>query len=287
MAYPIYTIEQDAFPGALAEIPDTPQRLSVRGALPPKAHTLLAVVGSRAYSTYGKQAVEHIVEGLRGHPITIVSGLALGIDALAHQAAVRCGINTIAVPGSGLNDAVLYPARHRRLAAEILDSGGALLSEFDNDFRATPWAFPQRNRIMAGLSSAVLIVEATLKSGTLITARLAAEYDRDVLAIPGSIFSERSRGPHLFIGLGATPVTCADDVLRALNIDTQARSEQPPADTSPEEQRLLHALDQPRGRDELIRMLDMSADHANALIMLMELRGYIKTEDGMIFRHTT
>lgn len=284
MAYPIYTIEEDAFPGALAEIPDKPDRLSVRGTLPPEAHTLLAVVGSRAYSTYGKQVVDHLISGLRAHPITIVSGLAIGIDALAHQAALRNGMHTIAIPGSGLNDNVLYPARHRALAREILERGGALLSEFDDDFSATPWAFPQRNRIVAGMSSAVLVVEAALKSGALITARLAVDYNRDVLAVPGSIFSDTSAGTHFYIGLGATPVTSSDDILRALGMDTDTAPEVPDddLDLAPDERRVLAALSQPRHRDELIRILGMNADEANALIMLMELRGYLSTEGGEI-----
>ncbi|MDZ4284913.1 MAG: DNA-processing protein DprA, partial [Patescibacteria group bacterium] len=218
MEYPLYQISEKQFPGNLAEIPDKPKKLYVRGNLPPPDHKLLAVVGSRRYSTYGKQAVEHILGGLAGYPITIISGLAIGIDALAHRSALDHRIHTVAVPGSGLDDSVLYPRQNAALARAILAAGGGLMSEFEPDFRATDWAFPQRNRIMAGMADAVLIIEAALQSGTLITSRLATDYNRDVLAVPGSIFSKNSAGTHLLISLGATPVTCAADVGMALHL---------------------------------------------------------------------
>lgn len=222
--FPLAELDANNFPGALREIPDAPKKLFLRGALPPKGHKFLAVVGSRAHSPYGEDAVAHIIQGLEGHPISIVSGLALGIDALAHEAALSHHLHTIAVPGSGLNGDVLYPARNRPLAKRILESGGALLSEFDPSFRATKWSFPQRNRIMAGMADAVLLIEATRKSGTLITARLATDYNRDVLAVPGSIFSETSEGPNFFIKLGATPVVCGEDVLEALGLQNDTFS---------------------------------------------------------------
>ena len=134
MEYPLYEISEEQFPGNLAEIPDKPKMLYVRGNLPPAEQKLLAVVGSRKYSTYGKQAVELLLGGLSGYPITIISGLAIGIDGLAHRAALDNSINTLAVPGSGLDDSVLYPRQNQRLAHEILASGGGLVSEFAPDF---------------------------------------------------------------------------------------------------------------------------------------------------------
>src|SRR3989344_2642579 len=177
------------FPRRLREIPDPTEKIYLKGTLPSEDHKWLCVVGSRKYSSYGKEVCEKLIEGLRGYPVVIVSGLALGMDAIAHRAALSAKLHCVAVPGSGLDPSVLYPATNRRLADEILKAGGVLLSEFEPNFRATAWSFPQRNRIMAGLSDAVLVIEAEKRSGTLITARLATAYHRDVFTIPGSIFS--------------------------------------------------------------------------------------------------
>src|SRR3989344_4618820 len=187
----------DQFPRRLREIPDPPEKLYMQGVLPSEEHKWLCVVGSRRYTNYGKEVCGKLIEGLRGYPVVIVSGLALGIDALAHRAALAANLPCVAVPGSGLSPHVLHPASNRRLADDILLSGGAMLSEFEPDFRPTLWSFPQRNRIMAGLSDAVLVIEAESKSGTLITSKLATEYNRDVFTLPGSIFSSTSAGPHM------------------------------------------------------------------------------------------
>ena len=207
MEYPIAMMKIGDVSALLPEIPDAPDGVYVRGNLPPTNNSCLAVVGSRNYSNYGKQVVDYLISGLRGYPISIISGLALGIDALAHEAALNAGLHTLAVPGSGIDDSVIYPRRNFGLAQKILESGGGLLSEFEPTFRATTWSFPQRNRIMVGLSHAVLLIEASEKSGTLITARLTAEYNRDLLVVPGNIFLENSFGVHQFLKLGATPVT--------------------------------------------------------------------------------
>ncbi|MBX4210778.1 DNA-processing protein DprA, partial [Candidatus Parcubacteria bacterium] len=223
MPHTFSTLWPDDFPSRLREIPQTPKKLYIEGTVPNWEHKFLCVVGARAYTPYGKSVTEKIVGGLRGYPIIIVSGLALGIDAVAHKAALDSGLTTVAVPGSGLSPQVLYPSSNRELAKKIVSSGGALVSEFEHEFRATSWAFPQRNRIMAGLSHAVLVIEAEAKSGTLITSRLATDYNRDVLTVPGSILSKNSEGPHLLIKLGATPITSADDVLAALGFEKTAQ----------------------------------------------------------------
>ena len=210
------------FPELLKEITDPPKQLFIRGTFPnEKENKFLCVVGSRKYTPYGKEACRKIIEGLAGYPIVIVSGLAIGIDSVAHKTALEVGLKTIAVPGSGLDDSVLYPSMNKILAKNILEKNGALISEFEPTFKATPWSFPQRNRIMAGMSNAVLVIEAEKISGTLITSRLATEYNRDVLTIPGSIFSKNSEGPHMLLRTGATPITCAGDVLIALNIESE------------------------------------------------------------------
>ena len=276
------TLEQ--FPPILSEIADPPAQLYVRGMMPPEDHVTLAVVGARRHSGYGKEACEHLIAGLAGYPISIVSGLALGIDAIAHRAALKAGLHTIAVPGSGLSDEVLYPATHRALAREILSSGGALLSEFEPDFRATHWSFPQRNRIMAGLSRAVLIIEASEKSGTLITGRLALDYNRDVMVVPGSIFSDTSRGALKLLKDGANAVLHSRDILSILGFSVDAVPSQENLLLSQEEERVLMALAEPLARDDLIRTLSIPVRDANILLSAMELRGLIKESLGLVIK---
>lgn len=276
-----------AFPQLLKEITDPPEKLYLRGTLPSEDNKFLCVVGSRRFSAYGKDVCEKLIAGLSGLPIVIVSGLALGIDSIAHRAALKAGLQTIAVPGSGLKDSALYPPTHKILAHEILGKGGALISEFEPDFHATPWSFPQRNRIMAGLSDAVLVVEAERVSGTLITSRLATEYNRDVLTVPGSIFSKTSEGPHMLLRLGATPITTSAELLEALDFKTEVGEEtvrEIPEDCTDEEKQLLTILAEPMPRDTLIRELKLPTQRVNILLSLMEIKGLIKESQGEIHR---
>jgi len=281
----IREIGKKDFPKRLLEITDPPKKLFLQGVLPPEDSKYLCVVGSRKYSEYGRQAVEKLIAGLRGYPVVIVSGLALGIDSLAHRAALNAGLTTIAVPGSGLDPKVLYPASHKELARKIVAIGGCLLSEFEPNFRATSYSFPQRNRIMAGLSDAVLVVEAELKSGTLITSKFATEYNRDVLTIPGSIFSGNSAGPHMLLRLGATPITSSAELLEALGISLTKPSTLNPnnySDCSLDEKKVIALLAEPTPRDELIQALGLSASQANVLLSMMEIKGLIKESMGEI-----
>ena len=285
--FPIITLEPADFPHLLAEIPDGPKTLYLRGTLPPTENSLLAVVGSRHCSAYGKEATKMLIKGLASYPITIVSGLALGIDGIAHEAALDANLHTLAVPGSGVHDDVLYPPTHRRLAKKILESGGGILSEYEPLFTATTWAFPRRNRIMAGMSHATLIVEAGEKSGTLITARLALDYNRDVLVIPGSIFSRGSYGPHMLLRDGATPITNATDILEVLHIKphaTETTHHTFARDTV--EHKILAALETPLQKDALIRILALPIVDTQQTITLLELGGYIREEHGVIMRIT-
>src|SRR5690606_14344128 len=176
----IRALSFEEFPPLLKEIPDAPEKLFHAGAAIREENALLAVVGSRKYTEYGKRATEAIIAGLAGMNVTIVSGLALGIDAIAHRSALKAGLQTIAVPGSGLDPDHIYPGAHRGLASEILKKGGSLLSELEPTAAVFPSNFPRRNRIMAGMSHATLVIEAAPRSGTLITARLALEYNREV-----------------------------------------------------------------------------------------------------------
>ncbi|MEA3398962.1 MAG: DNA-processing protein DprA [Patescibacteria group bacterium] len=203
-------------PEELLEIPHPPKVLYTRGKLPSKEYTYLTVVGSRKYTKYGQEICKKLIAGLKDKKIVIVSGLALGIDTIAHRTALENGIKTLAIPGSGLDNHVLYPKQNRNLAQEIVDNDGCLLSEMKPNEKPTAYSFPQRNRLMAGISKAVLIIEAQEKSGTLITARMAVDYNRDVLVVPGSILSNNSSGNNKLIQQGATPITCSEDILEAL-----------------------------------------------------------------------
>ena len=191
MHFPITSIRPKDISELLPEIPECPKSLRIQGEFPVR-EKYLAVVGSRKYSEYGKAVCEHLIKGLAGQSVCIVSGLALGIDGIAHRAALSAGLATIAIPGSGLSSKVLYPSTHRGLAQMILEKGGCLISEFEDDFIATPWSFPQRNRIVVGISHATFVIEAELKSGTLISSKYAIDFNRDVFTIPHSIFSKTS-----------------------------------------------------------------------------------------------
>jgi len=273
------------FPPLVAEIPQPPKQLYVRGSLPSPEMKLLCVVGSRKYTNYGKQVVDHLIGGLTSYPVSIVSGLALGIDSIAHEAALGADLHTVAVPGSGLDESVLYPARHKPLARRILAAGGGMLSEFEPTFRATKWSFTTRNRIMAGMSHATLLIEAAERSGTLITARLAADYNRELLVVPGDIFSKNSKGVHQFLKLGATPVTEPADILYTLGIDPKKEGARPPAapprELPPQEQAVIDTLHEPTERDTLIRATGLPSHEANALLMQMEIKGLITSEHNI------
>ncbi|MFT5849327.1 MAG: DNA processing protein [Patiriisocius sp.] len=282
MHYPLQHIQPNEFSELLLEIPDVPKALNYRGALPATDMKLLAVVGSRKYSNYGKRVVDHLTAGLRGYNVGIVSGLALGIDSLAHKAALQNNLYTMAVPGSGISNSTIYPFRHRPLAQQILASGGGLLSEFEPYFTATKWSFTQRNRIMAGISHATLIIEATEKSGTLITARMATDYNRELLVVPGDIFSGNSVGPHQFLKLGATPVTNAIDILHALRIDPEMSNfTKEPVDLSPLEQKILTQLREPLDIDTLMNACNLSPQEINTLLMQMEIKGLLTSENHL------
>ncbi|HEY5588293.1 MAG TPA: DNA-processing protein DprA [Candidatus Paceibacterota bacterium] len=281
----IYKLKPEQFPKPLLEIPQPPKTLYIRGKLPDPDLTYLAVVGSRKYTSYGRDICEKLIRGLKDCPIVIVSGLALGIDSIAHKTAMEVGLTTISFPGSGLDNNVLYPRTNIRLAQEIVNNGGCLISEFEPNFIATLYSFPQRNRLMAGISKAVLIIEAEEKSGTLITARMALDYNRDVLAVPGSAFSSNSTGTNNLIKQGATPITSSEDILEALGFEIERpeiSDKEKYADCSKEELKIISLLREPMERDDLIRESGMKIAEANALLSIMELKDFIKEELGEI-----
>lgn len=272
------------FPSLLKEIPSPPEELYLIGEFPPEEALFIGVVGSRKFSNYGKESCEKIISGLKNssREIIIVSGMAIGIDGIAHKAALRNNLKTVAIPGSGLDDKVLHPRSNVELSKEIVEKGGCLLSEFPWDMPASVYTFPQRNRIIAGLSHCVLIIEAAEKSGALITANLALEFNRTVMAVPGSIFSENSKGANNLIKAGATPVFSAEDILDAFDISHEIKNLQ--LNFTPAEQQIFSALTEPMQKDDLIRKLDMPSAKINPVISMMILNGAIKESGGEIFR---
>ncbi len=280
----IRELARKEWPGELLEIPQPPERLWVRGALPPEGHKLLAVVGSRAMTRYGEEACQKLIAGLAGYPISIVSGLALGMDTCAHRAALAAGLHTLVVPGSGIDDSVLYPRSNRAFAKEILAAGGGFLSEYPPTTLSRVHFFPQRNRIMVGLADAVLIVEASNRSGTLITARLASEYNRDLLAVPHRIGDPHAFGPHLFIRLGAALVSEPLHILEALKIpprkDDDVLGASRASHLEGTEKEVWTLLATPMSRDEILRAAKSNAGEVLTALVSLELRGLLREEFG-------
>jgi DNA processing protein len=284
MEYPVREVlmHDAAFPTLLREIPKPPASVFVRGTLPDQSQKLLAVVGSRKMTQYGRMACEALIGGLAGYPITIVSGLALGVDACGHEAALKAGLHCVGVPGSAISDQEIVPKSNFQLAKRILIAGGALLSEFPEGHMVQKASFPQRNRIMAGMCHATLLVEAGEKSGTLITARLATDFNRELLVVPGSIFSEVSKGVHQFLKLGATPVTTSADILEVLGFSTQhVQPQMDISDRSKEELRILSALSEPQTRDALIDITGFSSAELSIHISQLELDGLVSEQAGI------
>jgi DNA processing protein len=284
MKFNLKILEGKNIPAELLRIPQPPKKLYIAGTLPPEGIVYLAVVGSRKATTYGRDVVKKLISGLKGYPIAIVSGLAVGIDALSHEAALSAGLLAVAFPGSGISEEVFFPPTSLKLAERIINSGGCVISEFEPDLKAAYYTFPMRNRLVAGLSKAALIIEAQEKSGTLITARMALDYNKDVLAVPGPISSDYSKGTNRLIQQGATPITCSDDILEALGfkVDKESKQQSLFEDARPEEKMVLKILSESMERDDLIREMKLSTGAANALLSVMEIKGLIKEEMGEI-----
>lgn len=287
MDFRIEKIEPNDFPPQLLEIPDSPTSLYIVGAPLDPNGLYLSVVGSRTHTSYGADACDSLIRGLQGSGIIIVSGLALGIDSVAHRSAMKAGLKTIAFPGSGLSERAIYPATNLSLAKEILASGGSLVSEFEPSFRATQWSFPRRNRILAGIAHATLIIEAADKSGTLITARLALDYNREVLAVPGPINSPTSLGTNLLIKQGATPITRSEDILEVFGLKQSSLfngTKDELENLSPEEKEIWEFIIEPQSRDTIIDASGKPIQEINSLLSTMEIKGLIKEELGEIRR---
>ncbi len=285
MTFPIRQLPQSEFPQLLHEVPDKPSRLYIRGELPREDRVFLCVVGSRACTIYGRRMTQKLIAGLAKYPVVIVSGLALGIDAEAHKAALDVGLPTVAVVPSSADNASLYPRSNHALAERILKSGGAIISENEAPFKAMIHSFPERNRVMAGMCKVTLLIEAGEKSGTLITARLALDYNREVLAIPHELGRETGEGVNRLIREGATLVRNSDDILQALGL----KSEEPlqaslPTDLTDIEIKILEALTESLVRDELIEKAELTAQEANVAVSSLLIRGLLTERLGKIER---
>jgi len=273
----ILTLQDKNYPSLLKEISQPPALLYYQGNIK-KDELTLAVVGPRKPSFYGQQVVRFLVEKLSLAGLTIVSGLARGIDTLAHQTALKAGGRTLAVIGSGLDQASLYPPSNRKLAQEIVKQG-VLFSEYPPGTPALPFHFPCRNRIMAGLSLGVLVIEAAEKSGALITAQFALEENREVFAVPGSIFSSQSVGSNRLIKQGAKLVTDIEDILEELNLEKRIETKriEEIVPESAEEKIILSFLsDEPIQLDKLIERTNLSIEKINPILTLMEMKGKVK-----------
>lgn len=268
---------------ALGEIPDPPKELWFAGTLPPPDSKKLAVVGSRAMTPYGKESCEFLISGLSGYPVSIVSGLALGLDAHAHRSALAAGLHTVAIPGSGLHERVLAPRTNLALAHDIVAKSGALLSEHPPNTAARTYFFPARNRLMAGIADAVLVIEARAESGTLITARLAGEYGKELLCVPHRIGDHTGHAAETFIRIGATLVTSPAHILEALGISTHPSIKPIPLpELSFTETLLLSLLTEPTEKDTLLRASNLPIGEALGALLTLELKGLIEERFGAI-----
>ncbi len=275
--------DDNDYPETLKEIYNPPQLLYFKGELYQK-EKCLAVVGSRNYTNYGKQIIDDIVRKVARTRISIVSGLALGVDAHAHNVSLEEGARAIAVLGTGLDKASIYPSYNRYLAEKIVDSGGALISEFPIGTAPLKHHFPQRNRIISGLSIATLVIEARARSGALITAKDALEQNREVLAVPGSIYSDLSKGPNMLIKEGARAILSYEDLAESLdleNIRNYIGKEIPVAENKEEEEILKHLKNEPIHIDVLVRLTGLNIKIVNATLSMMEIKGMVRNLGGM------
>lgn len=276
--------DDPSYPAQLKEIDDPPPVLYCKGSLTAADAWSLAVVGTRRATPYGRQVAEEMSHQLAANGITVVSGLARGIDAIAHKAALEAGGRTIAVLACGLD--VVYPPEHKKLAAQITDNG-ALVSDYPLGTEPRGDYFPRRNRIMSGMALGTLVVEGDIKSGALITTRLAVDQNREVFAVPGSIFSPQSRGTNTIIGRGeAKLVQNVEDILEELNLTMVPQqvemNELIPA-TDTEADILRHISKEPVHVDEVCRESGLPVSTVSSLLAMMELKGLVKQMAPMAY----
>lgn len=277
----ILTWEDKEYPKRLKEINQPPPVLYLRGAFLPEDHFSVAIVGTRRVTPYGRQVAEEIASSLAANGITIVSGLARGVDSIAHQAALRAGGRTLAVLGSGVDK--IYPPEHRNLAAQITGSG-AIISDYAPGTPPESSNFPPRNRIISGLSMAVVVIEAGRTSGALITAEFAVEQGREVFAVPGNILAPQSKGTNKLIQQGAHPLLDTQDILQVLNL-TRVSQQKKALKTLPSDEieaTLLKALGfEPQHIDEIRNQTGLPVEKVSSTLVIMELKGMVRRVGNM------
>lgn len=277
----VLTWRDDRYPVRLKEIENSPPVLYVRGSILEEDSWAVAIVGTRRITSYGRQVTLDVADGLASNGVTVVSGLARGVDAVAHRAALEAGGRTIAVLGSGVDK--IYPPEHRQLAEQIIASG-AIISDYAPGTPPEGVNFPPRNRIISGLSKAVVVVEAGRQSGALITAAFAAEQGREVFAVPGNIYAPQSKGTNLQIQQGAIPLLDVQDILETLNLAMVGEQKEArvvlPADAT---EALLYKVlsTEPIHVDEIRARTELPIDQVSAALTLMELKGMVRQVGGM------
>ena len=282
MNWPIKQIGtgEEVYPKLLSQIHDFPKKLYCRGNTSLLNSSCFAVVGTRKLTSYGKETAQQIVRDLANNGFTVVSGLALGIDAIAHQTTLDCGGKTIAVLGGGVGDKNIGPRTNFTLAQNILKNDGLLVSEYSDEEKIFASNFAVRDRIISGLSLGVLVVEADEKSGALITAKCALDQNRDVFAVPGSVLSPRSAGPNSLIQSGAKLVMNAYDIINEYHENLQLFSDKKKSilTKNPTEKKIVNLLDE-HGIlfvDDIIRMSGMETPAISVSLSMLEIRGIIK-----------
>ncbi|MBU0531257.1 MAG: DNA-processing protein DprA [Candidatus Uhrbacteria bacterium] len=272
----------ERYPQLLSTIYDPPACLFVRGNLPTPDAAYFSVVGSRKMTRYGEQATYDLIYPVAEAGLVITSGLALGVDAAAHQAALDVGGTTVAVLASGLDEIQIGPKQNLGLAHQIIERGGALVSEFPIGTEAFKSHFPFRNRIISGLARGVIVIEAAERSGTLITARSALEQGREVFAVPGPITSPLSVGPNNLIKMGAHPTTEAADILNVLGVEAGTSDLPAPEPESEIEKLILQQLSKhPVHVDLIIQQTKLETPEVTSTLTLMEMKGMVRHLGGM------
>jgi DNA processing protein len=277
----VLTWLDEAYPQRLKEIEQPPPVLYLRGELLPEDTWAVAIVGTRRVTPYGRQVTEEIASFLAANGVTVVSGLARGVDAIAHNAALKAGGRTLAVLGSGVDK--IYPPENRALAGQIFEHG-AILSDYAPGTPPESSNFPPRNRIISGLSMAVVVTEAGETSGALITAEFAAEQGREIFAVPGNILAPQSKGTNKLIQQGALPLLSASDIMQALNLTRvgqhkAARKALPANDV---EAKLLTAMgEEPLHVDEIRNQTGLPVEKVSATLVMMELKGMVRQVGNM------
>lgn len=277
----VLTWEDEGYPRLLREIDQPPPVLFVRGSIEPEDDWAVAVVGTRRVTTYGRQVAEELGAFLAQNGITVVSGLARGVDRIAHEAALKAGGRTVGVLGSGVDR--IYPPEHQHLA-ELMAKQGAVISDYPLGTPPDSANFPPRNRIISGLSKASIVVEASQESGALITATFAVNQGREVFAVPGGIYSPQSKGANRLIQDGAHPLLRFEDILEELHLgkvhEHQTARTLLPADV--QEARFLQILaDEPQHVDEICAISGLPIDQVSATLTVMELKGMVRQDGGM------